>query len=718
MKTWTRIAIWLLVLMLTLGCGLIPTAGPTVTPAPTETVPPLTPTPKPPSTPLPVEPTLGPTSTAVPPKAPTDMPLPPQSPTDTPLPQPSPAFSPAPDLMRIVKVTTLACTRFETGTEGMAHTTTITVRRNTEPGLRVAFFNSEVEGIGSDWRASGWTAITLSSLLLGINPEYVEFTLDPGLGWISGPSAGGLTTIGVLAALLGDTVREDAAMTGTINPDGTIGPVGCIPHKIEGAAALGKTLVLVPASQETDYDDNLQQEVNLVEAGNKLGVEVRHVANVFEAYEILTGKPLPRPEASGTSEFPPRASDKLRASALSWLGRYDEARGRFDSLSPEAREDREPTYGDEQAQLADQALSSGFNAIAHQKAWEAAYDAETSLQAATLDEVYYQRGLDSLIDQLNATAASRTDLQAVFERLLAEQPRTASEVVSLMDAWSNLAVAWVYNAEGNTLAGFIENQRDEVDEDTLLDWIYEATYHYVSASLYLEEARNSLDFGMGFGNAPVPDPARIKAMAELLRRAAHANLTLFESVIVEPQAKRNGVSLETMKGRYRDWDQSYANAIWAQDGMWAMGGVVTEEPAHSMLVLGTSLTTWAESTMLIAKYYSLGAELDEEANVIGIAKEPALAEMLKLSESRAAELINLVRDEDPVSSMYYAENALAFREGDPAMQLVALYYNWQAAAEAQVLAYFTGDYEVAIREELRQTGRPADLLEQWSSPAP
>ncbi len=66
-------------------------------------------------------------------------------------------------------------------------------------------------------------------------------------GKVDGPSAGALMTIGVLAAVRGDTPKPDAAMTGTINPDGTIGPVGGIRFKIEGAAEKGMKLVLIPA---------------------------------------------------------------------------------------------------------------------------------------------------------------------------------------------------------------------------------------------------------------------------------------------------------------------------------------------------------------------------------------------------------------------------------------------------------------------------------------
>jgi uncharacterized protein len=389
---------------------------------------------------------------------------------------PEPIETPPPEAEAdSVTVYALSVSRLPDGSStGKAKPATITVRQKDKPGLRVGFFDSEVEGTGPQKRAAGWSAVTLSSLLLGLNPEQFEFSFDSGGGWADVPSAGGLTTVAVLAALLGDPVREDAAMTGTINPDGTIGPVGGIPHKIEGAADAGKTLVLVPAVQRRDWNSNLGEYVDLVDWGEKLGVEVRLVANVFDASEIYTGRSILRPQSSERAEFPPLAYDRLQAATKAWLSRYAEAVNRFNSLSDDARRDREPNYGYEQMQLADRALAEGLVALAHQRAWEAAMDAETSLQAATLDEVYYQQGVDALLDQLDAAAISDYRLDAVFEQLAAKQPGTTTEVIALADGWSNLAQAWTLVIQANEVWHRIDKNRDEADEDQFRNWIYEA----------------------------------------------------------------------------------------------------------------------------------------------------------------------------------------------------------------------------------------------------
>ena len=100
----------------------------------------------------------------------------------------------------------------------------ITVQPTGGTEVRVGFFENEVGGSGGQWRASDWMATVIATLLgvSDLDGKQISFEVD---GKIDGPSAGALMTIGLLAALRGKAVRDDAAMIGTINPDGTIGPV-------------------------------------------------------------------------------------------------------------------------------------------------------------------------------------------------------------------------------------------------------------------------------------------------------------------------------------------------------------------------------------------------------------------------------------------------------------------------------------------------------------
>ena len=103
-------------------------------------------------------------------------------------------------------------------------------------------------------------------------------------------------TIGVLSLLRGDKLEPDITMTGTINPDGTIGPVGGIPYKIDGVVAAHKTRMLIPTGQRNSAND-AGKLVDVVAAGQRKGITVTEVGDVYDAYKAFTGKDLPRPQA-------------------------------------------------------------------------------------------------------------------------------------------------------------------------------------------------------------------------------------------------------------------------------------------------------------------------------------------------------------------------------------------------------------------------------------
>lgn len=69
---------------------------------------------------------------------------------------------------------------------------------------------------------------------------------------IGGESAGAAITIATIAALLNKTLPENVSITGTINHDGTIGPVEGILPKAKAAKGLNTTTFLVPLLQSNE----------------------------------------------------------------------------------------------------------------------------------------------------------------------------------------------------------------------------------------------------------------------------------------------------------------------------------------------------------------------------------------------------------------------------------------------------------------------------------
>ncbi len=165
---------------------------------------------------------------------------------------------------------------------------------------------------------------------------------------VGGPSGGASMTAATIASLLNLSMRSDVVMTGMINPDGSVGPVGGIPVKLEAAADEGVGLFLIPEGQSTVNVRKLQreqrgpfvfitervEEVDVVELGRKLGVEVVEVSDIRDAVELLTGYRIEQKSYAGgalTEQF----RQTMRPLAESLLNevetRYAQTSGKNDS---------------------------------------------------------------------------------------------------------------------------------------------------------------------------------------------------------------------------------------------------------------------------------------------------------------------------------------------------------------------------------------------------
>ena len=92
------------------------------------------------------------------------------------------------------------------------------------------------------------------------------YTIRADSSIIGGPSAGAAIAVLTIAALQDLKLREDIAMTGTINSGGIIGPVGAVKQKIEAAAKnkINKVLIAKGATLYDEIDEKkLLQEITV-----------------------------------------------------------------------------------------------------------------------------------------------------------------------------------------------------------------------------------------------------------------------------------------------------------------------------------------------------------------------------------------------------------------------------------------------------------------------
>ncbi len=182
-----------------------------------------------------------------------------------------------------------------------------------------------------DMQASARLATQMAGKILGINMSrydvFVQVRANAPI--IGGPSAGGTMTVGIIAALEGWKLKPNVMMTGMINPDGTIGPVGGILEKASAAAEAGMKLFLIPQGQQIQMVQetkkrsiggiteitSVTKRVNVTAyAAQRWGLKVIPISTIYQAVYYFTGHRLPQPHV------PPNLNintDFLRPYALS-----------------------------------------------------------------------------------------------------------------------------------------------------------------------------------------------------------------------------------------------------------------------------------------------------------------------------------------------------------------------------------------------------------------
>ena len=118
---------------------------------------------------------------------------------------------------------------------------------------------------------------------------------------IGGPSAGGIMTVATVALLENLKMQNDTVMTGMINPDGSIGPIGGIPQKIDAAYSVGANRFLIPKGQST-YTEVVVDRSSWVSISKTVtktvdeyvdemnyNIEVKEVTDVYDALVYYTG---------------------------------------------------------------------------------------------------------------------------------------------------------------------------------------------------------------------------------------------------------------------------------------------------------------------------------------------------------------------------------------------------------------------------------------------
>ncbi len=161
--------------------------------------------------------------------------------------------------------------------------------------------------IGIDLQTSARTSVLVAENITGAKLQktdvIVTIIASEPVTIVDGPSAGIAITVATIAAIKNETLLEGIMATGTVNPDGSVGPIGGLLEKGEAAAMKGGRVFVVPKGQSTvlvqvpvRYSQGIftiiVYETRKVDVEDYLkergfNLQVIETDNVLKAYEIF-----------------------------------------------------------------------------------------------------------------------------------------------------------------------------------------------------------------------------------------------------------------------------------------------------------------------------------------------------------------------------------------------------------------------------------------------
>jgi len=209
-----------------------------------------------------------------------------------------------------------AVAQTEDGYEGVISTITVTIQNNGSGRV----FVDTLPLTQVDMQGSARLAVKVAGALVknDINVEIDSdkydyfFVIRTSAPVIGGPSAGAVMTLATISLLENWTIDKNLVMTGMIDPDGSIGPIGGIPYKIDAANSVGATRFLIPKGQmtytetvtETTTQNGWTQIItkpvtrNVSDyANDNYGMEVFEVEDINDVLFYATGHSFDFPES-------------------------------------------------------------------------------------------------------------------------------------------------------------------------------------------------------------------------------------------------------------------------------------------------------------------------------------------------------------------------------------------------------------------------------------
>ncbi len=541
-----------------------------------------------------------------------------------------------------------------------------------------------------------------------LNKDLTDFTFSA-TGNVDA-SASGLIAAGFLAAITGAPIDPAATLIGMIDPDGTIGPVDAVPERLRAAIESGKKRIGYPTGMRNATSTKTGDTVDLVALAKAHGAEAVEIADVHAAYKLLTGRTLPAPQPVTVADMAFDASTKaaLDAKYKQWQQRLAaqwgailqlESAGRLPALLVYLRDSSKRLALSAERMHKDGALAAAYSRMAVAAVYATSanqiYDVLASVQTSKLDRA------TAALDKLDALEQQTAE---ALQKIGALQPSSLGGHLQMLAAFRAALRGYVYKdfathalartkqyvkaLAGTPAATLGSEQTAEAVVAQVGPTILYVAKTTAETTLALDqlELANASDVSYA---ASIPDLLRL---ATSLQSAGAAGVGYIDATLVEPHAQRAKLSVDDARLAIAAHEPDYLVALmtsklasldgakqladaWGQDSLaWALFSLAGGELAH------------LHAATLLAKYDSLGVELDGSLEARRVAHEKALAGLLAAAERNArtnAHAARIATGAIPVQARLAYQLGSAEKNGTLADKLDALAQFWSSSAHSQ-----------------------------------
>ena len=571
---------------------------------------------------------------------------------------------------------------------------------NPEQSVQVGIYEEYAGGTGPQWRAGVWISAVVAASVLDKDLTDFTFSATSG-GYIDGASASGLMAGGFLAAMTGAPVDEHATMTGTINPDGTIGPVAGIPEKFLGAIEKGKKRLGYPIGMRMAKSEATGQDVDLVELARSHGAEAVEIADVHEAYKLLTGKDLPQPVPVTEADMAldKATTDALEAKYKEWQQRVAaewstlvqlDTAGRLPELLVAMR-----TYAKSYAEAAEALHKQGKVGAAYSRMLAAWAFSSATTQAYDVLSKVRSGNVAAAIDAIKALDRLDDTTTAVLKKIGTMRPNTLGGHLEMMAAFEAGLRGYVFKTMASTaidatttyLESLSSLSTAQLGSPETADKVMQAvapTVIYVGRTIAESTlATQELEFENEQSVSYMCSIPNVRRMSTSFSSAGAAGLNYFDTLLdIKDDDTRNKVALAEP-----DYLVAYVTSKLGTGPLDELKSAWGEHSlAWGLLQLAGSELAYYDAAGLIAKYYSLGAHTDDSGKVDKVEHDKAFLHMLAEAERSARESAHAARVATgaiPVQAKLAYQLASVERDGDLGDKLDALSEFWASSAFSQ-----------------------------------